>query len=200
MRCVISRVGSSSDVATRAGLKKVGLDPDKDVSLIQVGSLQARTAAMLSGAIQGAAANPPDTLTLEDEGFHPVIDLAELNLPATNNTISSTGAWSAAHKDEVQRYVDSVVESINRMKKDRAFGIDVLKRNLKMDDQRKLDATYDYWITKSMPSLPYADAKQFPDSVDAVASKNPKAKDYDLNKLIDSSYMKSAADRGVDKR
>src|SRR5206468_3251632 len=47
----VSSVGSSSDIATRAALKKLGLDPDKDVTIVPVGSAAQRTAAMLSGAI-----------------------------------------------------------------------------------------------------------------------------------------------------
>ncbi|HLQ31497.1 MAG TPA: ABC transporter substrate-binding protein, partial [Chloroflexota bacterium] len=57
----ISRIGSSSDSATRAALRKLGLDADKDVQLIQVGSLAARMAALTSGALDGAVAALPDT-------------------------------------------------------------------------------------------------------------------------------------------
>src|SRR5581483_2728413 len=38
----VSRFGSSSDTATRASLKKYGLDPDKDVTITQVGSASNR--------------------------------------------------------------------------------------------------------------------------------------------------------------
>src|SRR5438876_1007289 len=48
----ISTVGSSSDVAVRVALKKIGIDPDKDVSIVPVGGVPERVAAMKSGAIQ----------------------------------------------------------------------------------------------------------------------------------------------------
>ena len=41
----VSSVGSSSDIATRAALKKIGLDPDKDVTIVPVGSAAQRLAA-----------------------------------------------------------------------------------------------------------------------------------------------------------
>jgi NitT/TauT family transport system substrate-binding protein len=199
-KVAISRVGSSSDVATRAGLRKIGLDPEKDVSIIQVGSLSARTAAMKSGAVQGSMTNPPDTLTLEDEGFHPLVDLAELDLPASNNGIVVQGAWLNSHKADAQKYIDSYIEAIARVKKDKAFAEDVMKKYLKLDDKRKLDNAYDFWVGETMPNLPYPDAKQFTDSVAVIAQTNPKAKDYDLSKLLDPSFIKSAADRGIDKQ
>ncbi|HVA24987.1 MAG TPA: ABC transporter substrate-binding protein [Chloroflexota bacterium] len=198
-KIAISRVGSSSDVATRAGLKKIGLNPDKDVSIVQVGSLQARTAAMVSGAVQASMANPPDTLTLEDQGFHALVDLSTLDLPASNNGVVVQGAWLAGHKAEAQKYIDSYVQAIARVKKDKPFALQVMQKYLKMTDTRKLNAAYDYWVGKTMPTLPYPKANQFTDSVAVIALKNPAAKTYDLNRLIDPSFIQSAADRGMDK-
>jgi NitT/TauT family transport system substrate-binding protein len=63
----VSNIGSSSDIATRVMLKNVGLDPEKDVSIVAVGSLQNRMAALLSGAIDGGVAQPPDQIALEDK-------------------------------------------------------------------------------------------------------------------------------------
>jgi NitT/TauT family transport system substrate-binding protein len=54
----ISRIGSSSDIATRVVLKSFGLDADKDVNLVQTGSVSDRAAAMQSGAIQAARRHP----------------------------------------------------------------------------------------------------------------------------------------------
>jgi NitT/TauT family transport system substrate-binding protein len=198
-KVAISRAGSSSDVATRAGLKKIGLDPSKDVSIIEVGSLQARTTAMAQGAVQASMANPPDTLTLEDQGFHPLVDLASLDLPASNNGVVVQGAWLATHKEDAQKYIDAYIETISRLKKDESFAEDVMKKYLKLDDQRKLDAAYDYWVGKTMPELPFPKPEQFPDSVATIAEKNPAAKNYDLTKLLDASFVQSAADRGVNK-
>jgi len=78
----VSSVGSSSDIATRVALRKMGLDPEKDVSIIAVGSVQQRTAALLAGAIQAGVAQPPDTLALEDKGYHVLYDLASQKLPS----------------------------------------------------------------------------------------------------------------------
>jgi hypothetical protein len=74
-----------------------------------------------------------------------------------------------------------------------------MKTYLKIDDTRKLSDAYDYWVGKTMPTLPYPKADQFTDSVAVIAEKNPAAKNYDLNKLLDPSFIQSAADRGLDK-
>ncbi len=195
----ISRFGSSSDIATRVALRKLGLDAEKDVSIIPVGSTSARTAALLSGALDAGVASVPDNIKLEDAGFHPLLDLAAQDLPTTNVCIVVQGAWLNSHKNEMQRYIDAVVETIARIKRDKPFGLDVLRKYMKLEDQRLLDATYDYHIAKTMPTVPYVKQEAFKDPIEVLSQRNPRAREYDLNKLIDNSYLRSAADRGLDK-
>jgi ABC-type nitrate/sulfonate/bicarbonate transport system substrate-binding protein len=195
----VSRVGSSSDTVTRIGLRKLGLDPDKDVSIVQVGSNQARTAAMFSGAIQASMTLPPDNLNMEDRGFHVLIDMADSGVPTNDNTLVAQGAWLAGHKAEAQKYVDSIVQVIARLKKDKQFAFDVYKKYLKLDDQRLLEAAYDSSVVQVTPPLPFPKPEQFADSVETLAQKNPKAKTFDLKAFIEPSLVQSAADRGLDK-
>ncbi|HEX6510948.1 MAG TPA: ABC transporter substrate-binding protein, partial [Chloroflexota bacterium] len=198
-KLAVSRFGSTSDTATRLGLQKLGLQPDKDVSLVQVGSLQARTSAMQSGAVQGSMTLPPDDVTLEDQGFHSLLDLADYNIPASNNSISLQGAWLNAHHAEAQKYVDSIVQSVARLKKDRPFALQVMQKYMKLDDQRLLGVAYDYYIGRITPVLPFPKPEQFATSIDLLSEKNPRAKGFDLTKLVDPSLVQSAADRGLDK-
>ena len=195
----VSRIGSSSDVATRVGLKRIGLDPNKDVSIVQVGSATARTAAMISGALQGALVTPPDTVKLEQQGFHPLFDMAALKLPAANDMLIVKGSWLASHKDVAQKILDSEIEATAREKSDKAFAEQIIAKYRKTNDQAQLDATYDYFVTETNPLLPFPKPEQLKDSIDSVSKKMPEAKSFDLNKFIDPSLVQSAADRGVGK-
>lgn len=55
----IDSYGSAPDIAVRIALQKAGLDPDKDVSIVPVGNVPTRAAALLQGAIQATVINPP---------------------------------------------------------------------------------------------------------------------------------------------
>ena len=59
----ISRIGSSSDVIARVFLRYLGLEPDKDVAMIQVGGGGERAAAFRTGRIAAFPA-PPGVLHL----------------------------------------------------------------------------------------------------------------------------------------
>ena len=195
----VSSYGSSSDIATRVALRRLGLDPDKDVTIVAVGSAEQRTAAMISGAIQGGVALVPDNLVLEERGFRPLFNLAELKLPAAQTTVAVQRSLIASRRDVVQRVVDSLVLATVREQTDRAFAIGVLKKWLKLDDEKKLNATYDFYAKAFHTPLPYPRVEQFADSKAQLGDKNEKVRAYDLAKLLDDSFVRSAADRGLDR-
>ncbi len=196
----ISRTGSSSDIGTRVVLKKFGLDPDKDVNLVQTGSVSERGAAMQSGAIQGAVAGPPESLAAERIGWHPLFDLAALGLPAVTLGLVVQRSYRDANRATLQAYVDAVVEGIARARSDRALATDLLKQNLKLDSDEDLKATYEYYTSQQlMPSLPYPRPEQFTDTMEVLGKSNEAIAKLDVPSLLDTSFVTSAEQRGLAK-
>ncbi len=194
----VSAFGSSSDIATRVGLRSIGIDPDKDVTIVPVGSLQNRVAALLSGSIKGGVVTPPETLQFEEKGFKVLFDLS--GLPSANTAVVVKKTYLDANRDLVQRYVDSLVQAIAREKADRAFSIQVLKQYYKSTDDRAMGVAYDFFSAKIAVALPFPKPEQFRDAQTTLGATNDKVKSFDIAKLIDSSFMQSAANRGLDKQ
>ncbi len=195
----ISNVGGSADIATRVTLGKMGLDPAKDVQIVPVESHANRTAALLSGQIQGAVDDPPDSVDLERHGLHPIFDLAQQKLPAANTVIAVRSSWLSGHRDVAQHYVDSIVQAIAQAKKDKASTVVVMKKYFKSDDTEAMNIAYDFFMNQVTPSLPYPMTGQFQDSQRYLGQQNQRVRDFSISKLIDDSFMKSAANRGLDK-
>jgi NitT/TauT family transport system substrate-binding protein len=195
----VSAPGSSSDIATRAALKRMGLDPDKDVTILPVGSAAQRTAAMLSGAIDAGVSQPPDSLAVEAKGFHVLYDLASQKLPSANTSVVVTRSFLNANRAVVQRYVDSLVQGIKKMKADRQFGITVLKKYFKSTDDVAMEATYDFYARLVTATQPFPRPEMFADAQTILGAKSDKVKSYDVTKMLDTSFVQSAVDRGLDK-
>src|SRR5260221_525346 len=104
----VSNAGGSSDIATRAALKAAGLDPDKDVTIVAVGSHANRTAALLAGSIDAGVDGPPEDIELVKAGLIALVDLAGQKLPAANTGVIMSRAYLNPNKDTVQAYVDSL--------------------------------------------------------------------------------------------
>ena len=195
----VSSAGSSSDIATRVALKKMGLDPDKDVTILPVGSAQNRTAALLAGSIQAGVSQPPDSLALEAKGFHPLYDLASQKLPSANTSVAVRRSYIAQNKDVVQRYVDSIVLGIKKLKADKQFGIAVLKKYFASNDEAAMSATYDFYAQLVTATQPFAKPEMFADSQATLGASNAAVKAFDISKMLDTSFVQSAVDRGLDK-
>ena len=195
----VSKVGSSSDTALRAALSKEGIVPNKDVSVVSVGSRAAQTAAALSGGVQGELSHPPDSLTLESHGWHVLFDLTSLGLQAANNTVVANKSWLDSHRSVMQKYIDSIVEAEARAKADRAYTYGVLRQYLKAKSQKALQESYDFYVGKALPVLPYPKASQFTTVIEQLSQRNAKAKGFNVAPLLDPSFVQSAASRGLDK-
>jgi len=194
----ISRTGSSSDIGTRVVLKRFGLDPDKDVNLVQTGSVSDRAAAMKSGALQAAVASPPETLAVERLGWHPLFDLAALHLPAVTLGLVVQRSYRDTNQATVQTYVDALLEGIARVRTDRPAAIELLKSNMNIDAEEDLNVTYDYFTRPElMPALPYPRPDQFTDTLATLGQANERLAQLDIALVLDPSFIKSAEDRGI---
>jgi NitT/TauT family transport system substrate-binding protein len=196
-KVAIAGVGGTFDIGIRTLLPKLGLTPDTDVTVFSTGSTANATAALLSGGVSATLSSPPDTLKLEAAGFHSLARMADLNLPTAATTIVVTRGYLNANKAIVQRYVDSIVQAIARARADRAGTVAALKKFLKSDDDKGMQAAYDWYVGVVLKDPPTPTAAQLAGIQDVVAKFNDKVKTVDPAKLIDDSFVKSALDRGL---
>lgn len=195
-KIAVSNLTGTDAVATKEALPKLGLT-QQDVTFVAVSSNANRTAALLSGAAQATMLDPPGTLQLEAQGFHAIADTTTMNLPSTNASLNVTRSYAASHHDTIQKFIDSIVEGIALDKKDRAKGIAILKKYEKNDDDKAMQTTYDFY-NPITPSLPFPKQELLSNAVDQLSGENPKLKSVDLARVIDASYVQSAADRKLD--
>ncbi|HVR89292.1 MAG TPA: ABC transporter substrate-binding protein [Candidatus Limnocylindria bacterium] len=193
----ISNAGGSSDIATRDALKKVGLDPDKDVIIIAVGSHANRTAALLSGAIDAGVDDPPEDEELVKAGLTALINIAGQKIPASNTGIVVQRSYLTANRDTVQAYVDSIVQSIAYANKNRDFTVGVLKKYFKSDNTASMENAYTFFLKEVTPAYPIPGTEQLTTAVEILTKLNPKVATVDLNKIVDKTFMQSAQDRKV---
>src|SRR5205085_7137316 len=129
-------------------------------------------------------------------GLHPLVDLASASIPAVNDCIIAQKSWVEANRDVMQKFMDGLMEAKPRLKKDKAYTVDLIKKWLKDEDTRKAEESYDYYL-RIIPDEPYPKAENFRDALETLATQNPVAKGFDVSKIVDPSFVKSAVDRGI---
>jgi len=196
-KVAIAGVAGTFDIGIRTMLPRLGLVPDTDVTVFSTGSTANATAALLSGGVSATLSSPPDTLKLEAAGFHSLAKMADLNLPTAATTIVVTGSYLAANRPVVQRYVDSIVQAIAKARADKAGTIAALKKYLKSDDDKAMQAAYDWYVGTVLKDPPTPTTGQLAGIQDVVSKFNDKVKTVDLAKLVDDTLVKSSLARGL---
>ena len=207
----ISQFASSSDFVARFALKKIGLTPDKDVTLVQLGSPINRQAAMETGRVQATVHVHPSTLIAQKKGFNVLADVAALGLAYQHTGVATTRKFIKEHPDIVRAYVKSQVESVQRLKTDRDTGVKVLAKYMGgIKDREIAEKSYDLAVAeKLLPRKQYPTLEGIKTILDGLAEKDPKAKaaraedfadlkfirELDESGFIDRLYPGRAADR-----
>jgi NitT/TauT family transport system substrate-binding protein len=189
----ISKFGDTSEIETKDALRRFGVDP-KDVTIVQIGSSSNRTVALLSGAVKATLLSPPVSTQVAAQGFHTLVDLAKLKVPAAL-TVSAKRSWVSTHRDLVQHYIDALVQGIAVEKRDKLYTVGVIQEYMKISDQPLVASTYDFYAKEVLPAVPYVRPEQLKSGLDELAKTNPNLKNFDVTKMIDNSFVESAAKR-----
>jgi len=192
----VASKGGSSEVAAIQAVERLGLKLT-DVTVLPTGSVANLTAAMLANQVYAGPGHPPDTAALFKAGYKVIMDLAAQKVPAVENCTIVTKKYASEHKDVMQKYVDSLVQSIVAMKKDKAGTLPVMQKLLNVSDQDALSETYDYYVTQIFPIYPELTLDAWSYSRDELAKTNAAVKGLDVSKVIDNSFVKNAQDRKV---
>lgn len=179
----IARFGGSADFLARWGLQKTGLTPGKDVTILQVGGNAERLAALSQGAIQATLLEQAFAHQAKKVGLRSLLDYSTAGLDYQHTGIGSTKSFLEKNRDVATRFMKGLIEGIHRLKNDRAFGIKVIQRHLRVNDIETIGAAYDYYVPKiDMP--PYVNIKGMKFLLDTIAESNPKAKKAKVEDMI----------------
>ncbi len=184
----VSKFGSGTDFGGRLALKKSGIDPDKDLTMVQTGGIPEALSAMNAGGVQGAVIVPPTTLQAKKLGFKELINIAEIGLPY-NLPIVTTKSYADAHEDLLTRFTKALSEGVHKYKTDKTFAVNVIGKYGKIDDKEVLDESYDYFfklfsedLSVSIPGIETVLAD--------LGTKDPKAKSAKAEDFVDLRFVK----------
>lgn len=196
----ITRYGSNTDFAARYTLRKYGLEPEKDVAIVEAGGVPQTMAAMLSGGVQGTVTGPPNSVKLRKAGMREVMNIADLAIPYLQTNVAVSKKYLANNEETVRNFMKAFLEAIAVGKKDKAYAMKVIGQYTKTEDQDVLEETYDFFLNKIMPQVPYAKAEAVQTVLDEMAQKTPKVKEIKPETLFDNRLLKELDESGFVKK
>ena len=191
----VSRFGASSDFLLRYLLKKTGLSPEKDVTIVQVGSSPVRMAALANGSIDGTGLTFEEMLVAKKLGFNILVDITTLGIEGLNSDIVTTRKFARDSRDTVQRFVKAMVKGTSFYAKNKSFSMEVIARYTKSRDIEKIENGYDY-NAKVYLKKPYPAMGGIQLALEEIAERNPAARAAKPEQFIDTSFVKELDESG----
>lgn len=139
----VARFGGAADFVARYALARLGLNPGKDVTIVQTGSTPERLAAMEARRVTGSTLVPPATFIAQRKGFHLLADVASLGLAYQHQGGVTTRKFLRENQAVVRNFVKSYIEAVHRLKTDRAIGMKIAAKYLRLEDPELLKKTYE---------------------------------------------------------
>jgi NitT/TauT family transport system substrate-binding protein len=187
-KIAISRLGSSSDTAATIALDHFGLKRN-DVTLLQLGGEGTRTAAMMSGQIDGSFEQYPRTAELEEQGYWVMADCTILAGDYPNTSYVSTRRYLKGNADVVKRFMMAMSESLALYRKDKAEALALTAAFLKTPQSHALEETYERYTKDVFPVIPYPSTAGLKLVLAEIASKNPAAAGVTPEQISDVSAL-----------
>jgi NitT/TauT family transport system substrate-binding protein len=194
----ISRFGSATDSIARFALRKIGMTPGKDVTLMQVGSGPERLNALMTGRVSAAVINPPSSFIAEKRGMVVIADVAQMGLVFQHTGVATTRRFIKEHPDTVRRYVRSHVEAVHKMWTDKEATVRTLGKYMGSGVERDiLEKSRDNVLTEALfPKKQYPSLEGLKTVLDEIAERDPRAKTAKPEQFVDLSFIRELDQSG----
>jgi len=198
-RVAISRLGSGTDTAIRLVCKKFGLDPIRDIVILQGGTQPVRLQALAAGAIDATLVSPPLDLTAKKQGYSIIIDIAELGIQYPQLVIETTDRFNRENPQAVRSFLKGFIEGLHYTAAHKEETKKVITKYLKTADSDILEATYQSFIrVTDYSALPNLEGIR--NAIDEVAQRVPAAKPKKPEDFIDTRFLRELEKEGFFKQ
>jgi NitT/TauT family transport system substrate-binding protein len=187
--------GTTAEFAVRVALKKMGLDPAKDVNLRVIGGSLDRMIALQKGIVQFTVVTEAGKAMAEKLGFPTLVDMATLQIPFPQNGVYTSTRFIREHPDTVRRYIRAYAEAIHFYKTRKEETIKIAQKYSRLDDRKAQEESWQ-WHMRYIPEAPYPPADGYQLILQDLAHTNPKAAQANVKDYIDVRFVKELEDSG----
>jgi ABC-type nitrate/sulfonate/bicarbonate transport system substrate-binding protein len=181
--------GSAPDVALRFGLSKLGLNPERDVKLMQMPRVDWINviAQLEKGDVQFSVLAPPYDRMGEKKGFHTLYALPDLGIHWQQNGEWVLKSYAASNRDAVLRFERALADAMKVYfnQKDKTIGYLMEFLGSNKDDTEYAYQAFAKWADKN----PRPKADSIKNTLQAISQTTPAAAKADPTAFIDTSFV-----------
>jgi ABC-type nitrate/sulfonate/bicarbonate transport system substrate-binding protein len=183
-RLGVTRFGGSNDFAARYYLRQRGIDPIRELTLIQIGSQDDILRALLAKNLDAAVLGYPSVYVAKKQGLRELADLTRSGLRYQLTAFVAKRSFLAERQLLMTGMFKALAESIHFLRTRPKEGMAITKRHARIDDPEILASAYDLHV-KLYPRLPEIEAEDLKLVLEEIALTNAKARDAEPAVFID---------------
>ena len=196
-RIGITRFGSAPDISVRYALRKFNINPDKDLTLIQLGFMATVAAGLQGGSIEGGVVSPPTQFAIDKAGFRELISITDMDFAFPNPALVAVGSIIRTKPDVINRFMRAYTRGIHRARTDREFTYKSMAKYTKIQDQVVLQKAYDFYMSKVLEKAPYINMTGVHNVLDDLAKTVPAAKNAKPEQFVDMRFLDALEKSGL---
>ncbi len=183
-----SRFGAALDRAARLALPKLGINPDKDMTFVQIGSEATLLTALLGKSVDATLLQPPRFNKAVEAGMNTLANLEEMKIPFQHTGLVTTQRFIAKNPDISRRVVKSFVDGIHLMRTNPEIAKKAINRVMRLNDERELEETYQ--LLKRVALIkPYPSLEGIKTILNDLVDQLPAAKTADPKDFVDTRLL-----------
>jgi NitT/TauT family transport system substrate-binding protein len=187
-KIAISQFGASTDFIARLAIRQLGLNPEKDVAILGVGSQGERWAALSGGHVDASVFQPPITLRARKAGFPIWLDFSKSDYEYVVAGPVTTRSFIRSERETVMNFMRGLADGMDfyRDERNKELVLKFLGEFYKSNNTEELDETRRVY-SQVTPGLPIVTAKALDNMISsdkALASLNINSAD-----ILDLSFL-----------
>ena len=193
----ITRFGSAPDISIRYALKKYNINPEKDLTLIQLGFMATVAAGLQGGSIEGGVVSPPTQFAVEKAGFKELISITDMDFAFPNPALVAVGSIIKTRPDVINRFMRAYTRGVHRARTDREFTYKSMAKYTKIQDTVVLQKAYDFYMSKVLEKAPYVNMVGVQNVLDDLAKTIPAAKNAKPDQFVEHRFLDALDKSGL---
>ena len=198
-RVGVSQLGSSTDFIARLAVRRLGLNPEKEIQLISTGGQGNRWTALVAGQIQATVLQSPFTLKARKVGYPVFIDFSKEDFEYTIAGPVTMRSFIRAERETVMNFMRGLADGMDfyRDEKNKDRVIKYLGEYYRSNVVEELEETRRVY-SQVTPGLPIVTAKAMENVI--ANDKNLSTMKLNVNELLDLSFLEQLAQERKAKR
>jgi ABC-type nitrate/sulfonate/bicarbonate transport system substrate-binding protein len=196
-------LGSTPDQLTRLALRRLAIDPDKDVTLVHFDDTRSadRASALLSGQVSGSLVTAEAMYDLDKTGavkkFRILADHKKLNIYAGGGADYAMSAeFLKNHRLSAKTFLSGICEGIALAKKDKVKALEFVGKTVRKSDTAAIEYLYRLYTSEVIPTRPYPKSEGVEVGIQMVTATVPAARGLKPEDIIDATLVQELEKEG----